>query len=135
MGNALAHLRGAIAEGGRPAEDVTTDAYLRSCGLSERTVERFLRPFFGGVFLERALETPLAKFAFVFSMFARGPAALPGGTRSARRPRHVPITRRSILYRLLPRRVIACRWKFAVLALRLGGRKNAKKNLSRSELI
>jgi len=66
-----------IAEGRRPAADITTAEYLDRCGFSGKTVERFFRPFFGGVFLERELESPLAKFAFVFTMFARGPAALP----------------------------------------------------------
>jgi phytoene dehydrogenase-like protein len=66
-----------IAEGRRPATDITTAEYLDRCGFSENTIERFFRPFFGGVFLERELESPLAKFAFVFNMFARGPAALP----------------------------------------------------------
>ena len=68
-----------IADGMRPAEDVATGEYLRRSGFSERAIERFFRPFFGGVFLERELDTPLAKFAFVFTMFARGPAALPEG--------------------------------------------------------
>jgi phytoene dehydrogenase-like protein len=68
-----------IADGSRPAEDVATGDYLRRSGFSERAIERFFRPFFGGVFLEHELDTPLAKFAFVFTMFARGPAALPEG--------------------------------------------------------
>jgi phytoene dehydrogenase-like protein len=66
-------------DGACPAENVATGEYLRRSGFSECAIERFFRPFFGGVFLERELETPLAKFAFVFTMFARGPAALPEG--------------------------------------------------------
>jgi phytoene dehydrogenase-like protein len=66
-----------IAAGARPAEEISTGEYLRRSGFSARAIERFFRPFFGGVFLERELETPLAKFAFVFTQFARGPAALP----------------------------------------------------------
>lgn len=66
-----------IAEGRRTAADMTTREYLERCGFSERSIARFFRPFFGGVFLERELATPMAKFAFVFTMFARGPAALP----------------------------------------------------------
>ena len=66
-----------IAEGRRTAADMTTREYLERCGFSERSIARFFRPFFGGVFLERELATPMAKFAFVFTMFARGLAALP----------------------------------------------------------
>ena len=36
-------------------------------------------PFFGGVFLERALDTSAAVFRFDFAMFARGSACLPLG--------------------------------------------------------
>jgi hypothetical protein len=68
-----------IADSARPAENVTTVDYLQRSGFSARAIERFFRPFFGGVFLERELDTPLAKFAFVFTMFARGPAVLPEG--------------------------------------------------------
>ena len=33
-------------------------------------IEAFLRPFLGGVFLERELETPVRQLAFVWSQFA-----------------------------------------------------------------
>ncbi|MFN0137892.1 MAG: NAD(P)/FAD-dependent oxidoreductase [Phycisphaerae bacterium] len=56
---------------------VTTLEYLQNFGLSERVIDRFFRPFFGGVFLERALQTPSPFFRFVFAMFARGAATLP----------------------------------------------------------
>lgn len=59
------------------AASISTQDYLRQFGLSERVIERFFRPFFGGVFLERALATPSSLFRFVFAMFARGWAALP----------------------------------------------------------
>ncbi len=55
----------------------TTLEYLRRFGLSDRVIDRFFRPFFAGVFLERALRTPGSFFRFVFSMFARGLATLP----------------------------------------------------------
>ncbi len=61
-----------------PAQDTaSTDAFLRQRGLSQRVIERFFRPFFGGVMLDRELSTPSSFFRFVFSMFARGPATLP----------------------------------------------------------
>lgn len=51
--------------------------YLWRQGFSEQIVERFFRPFFGGIFLEQELETPAAMFRFIFKMFAAGAAALP----------------------------------------------------------
>lgn len=61
----------------RPDDPRTTRARLRDEGFSRRMVERFFRPFLGGVFLETGLETSAAFFDFVFRMFARGSAALP----------------------------------------------------------
>ncbi len=55
----------------------STDGYLRDWGFSEVFRERFLRPFFGGVFLDRELTTDARLFEFVFSMFDRGGTALP----------------------------------------------------------
>lgn len=50
---------------------------LRAEGFSPRMIERFFRPFLGGIFLEGALETPLAMAHFVLRMFSSGTAALP----------------------------------------------------------
>lgn len=55
----------------------TTMDYLWSLGFSEQIVERFFRPFFGGIFLEQELRTPAAMFRFIFKMFGTGGAALP----------------------------------------------------------
>ena len=57
-------------------EQSTMD-FIWKYGFSEQIVERFFRPFFGGVFLERELETPAAMFRFVLKMFAQGSAVLP----------------------------------------------------------
>ncbi|MFT5999156.1 MAG: hypothetical protein ACI81P_001613 [Neolewinella sp.] len=57
-------------------EQSTID-YLWSLGFSEQIVERFFRPFFGGIFLEQELRTPAALFRFIFKMFGHGGAALP----------------------------------------------------------
>ena len=68
----------------KPVEDcfpgyseVRTIDYLWSLGFSEQIVERFFRPFFGGIFLEQELRTPAAMFRFIFKMFGEGGAALP----------------------------------------------------------
>lgn len=58
-------------------ESLPTETYLREFGFSERIIERFFRPFFGGIFLENDLATPAAMFRFVFKMFTEGDAALP----------------------------------------------------------
>ncbi len=63
-------------------ERSTLDA-LRARGFSERFIERFFVPFFGGVFLERGLDTSASVFAFDFAMFALGRACLPRGGMAA----------------------------------------------------
>lgn len=57
--------------------DTTTIDFLWNYGFSEQIVERFFRPFFGGIFLEQELHTPAAMFRFVLKMFAQGSAVLP----------------------------------------------------------
>ncbi len=59
-------------------EDVLdTLSYLRKYGFSERMINTFFRPFFGGIFLENDLHTPASMFRFVFKMFSLGEANLP----------------------------------------------------------
>ncbi|MGL4513402.1 MAG: NAD(P)/FAD-dependent oxidoreductase [Lacipirellulaceae bacterium] len=58
-------------------EATTADA-LRRYGFSPVIIERFFRPFLGGVFLERELETSSRMFEFVFGLFGSGDVALPG---------------------------------------------------------
>jgi len=68
---------------GRPLENLfqspetSTIDFLRDYGFSAKMVERFFRPFFGGIFLERELETSSHMLEFVFRMFSLGDAALP----------------------------------------------------------
>lgn len=73
----IARLRGSVVADPQTAWPGTTQDYLTSCGLSQRVIDRFFRPFFGGVFLESELRTPAHFFRFIFAMFARGSAALP----------------------------------------------------------
>lgn len=58
-------------------ENLRTIDYLRQLGFTEQIIERFFRPFFGGIFLEQELETPAAMFRYIFKMFGSGAAALP----------------------------------------------------------
>lgn len=61
----------------------STAEELAERGFSGEMIERFLRPWLGGIFLERELSTPAAMMFFVYRMFAEGRAALPaGGMRS-----------------------------------------------------
>ena len=57
--------------------DLTTADYLRQLGFSEGAMQRFFRPFFGGVTLDAELMVPARYFLFLFEMFARGEATLP----------------------------------------------------------
>jgi phytoene dehydrogenase-like protein len=57
-------------------ETTTLDA-LRGHGFSEAMIERFFRPFLGGIFLERELQTSSRMFEFVFRMLSEGDNALP----------------------------------------------------------
>lgn len=52
---------------------------LRKQGFSDLMIERFFRPFFGGVFLDPMLETSSRMLDFVFRMFATGDSAVPVG--------------------------------------------------------
>ncbi|CAK9001369.1 Protoporphyrinogen oxidase 2 [Durusdinium trenchii] len=57
----------------------TTLEVLREIGFSDAMIDRFLRPFLGGIFLESELNTSSRMLDFVFRMFSIGDAALPAG--------------------------------------------------------
>lgn len=67
----------ALREIERRVADMETEDYLAEFGFSETFIERFFRPFFGGVFLEKDLRTSARMFLFLFSMFDKGGSALP----------------------------------------------------------
>jgi len=50
---------------------------LRAHGFSEKMIERFMRPWLGGIFLERELTTSSRVLDFVFRMFAQGDTVVP----------------------------------------------------------
>lgn len=52
-------------------------AYLRAYGFSERIINLFFRPFFGGVFLDRNLDTNANLLRFTLRQFLTADAALP----------------------------------------------------------
>ncbi len=59
------------------APERTTLQALHDSSFSPLIIERFFRPFLGGIFLEEELETSSRKFEFVMRTFALGRAALP----------------------------------------------------------
>jgi phytoene dehydrogenase-like protein len=59
----------------RPA--TTTEAYLQESGFSAKMIDGFFRAFYGGIFLERELQTSSQMFEFTFKLFTQGSATLP----------------------------------------------------------
>ncbi len=55
----------------------TTLGFLREEGFSSSIIDRFFRPFFGGVFLDPGLATSSRMFTFLFRMFSEGDTAVP----------------------------------------------------------
>lgn len=68
--------RGSI-EGLFEGSDQTSLEMLEEFGFSSKMIDRFLRPFFGGVFLDQDLDTSSRMLCFVFRMFSQGDATLP----------------------------------------------------------
>jgi len=60
----------------RKAESSTAEL-LRRQKFSDAMVERFFRPFYSGIFLERELRTSSRMFEFTFKMFASGDTCVP----------------------------------------------------------
>ncbi|KAI3445700.1 hypothetical protein Pfo_002365 [Paulownia fortunei] len=59
------------------ADEVKTIDLLRGTGFSDSVLDRFFRPFFGGIFFDRELETTSRLFNFVFKCLALGDNTLP----------------------------------------------------------
>ena len=60
-------------------EQTTLDVLRTRWGFSDTMLNRFFRPFLGGIFLDRTLSASSRMFEFVFKMFAEGRTALPAG--------------------------------------------------------
>lgn len=58
-------------------DDMTTLDALRADGFSERTIERFFRPLFGGIQLDPELSTSRRMFDVIFRTLADGDSAVP----------------------------------------------------------
>jgi len=58
----------------------TAMAALRNrWGFSDKMIDRFFRPFFGGIFFDRTLGASSRMFEFLFKMFAEGKTVIPAG--------------------------------------------------------
>lgn len=57
--------------------EMTTLEALHEVGFSSAMIDRFFRPFLGGVFLDRDLQTSRRMLSFVFRMFSLGLGCLP----------------------------------------------------------
>ena len=60
-------------------EEMTAREALQHYGFSNSMIQHFWEPFFGGIFLEKALSTSRRMMDFVFKMFTEGLATLPAG--------------------------------------------------------
>lgn len=54
-----------------------TERFLRQMGLSNEFLERFARPFFGGIFMDRDLQVSRRMFQYVWKMLSEGDTVLP----------------------------------------------------------
>lgn len=61
------------------APETTTLQTLKNEGFSEEIIDRFFRPFLGGIFFDRKLNVTSRMFAFVMRMLATGQNCLPAG--------------------------------------------------------
>jgi phytoene dehydrogenase-like protein len=57
--------------------DMSTARYARQMGFSPEFLDRFLRPFFGGIFLDRSLSTSCRVFLFYWKMLAQRRTVIP----------------------------------------------------------
>ena len=57
--------------------DISSLEYLRGQGFSQLFIDRFFRPFYGGIFLDRSLSTSSRVLRFTFKMLASGRTTIP----------------------------------------------------------
>ena len=69
-------LKGSVEDRFRDPETTTLRA-LQDFGFSTSIIDRFFRPFLGGIFLDPELQTSSRMFHFVFRMFSLGSVCLP----------------------------------------------------------
>lgn len=71
------HVRQEAVEGIWMRPETSSLEALQNFGFSQRMIDSFFRPFFGGIFLETELTASSRMLEFVFRMLSEGRAALP----------------------------------------------------------
>ncbi|WP_254528377.1 NAD(P)/FAD-dependent oxidoreductase [Natrinema gelatinilyticum] len=61
------------------ASETTIGTYLRERGFSDRFIEGFIAPFYGGITLDRSLSTSSRVFEYTFRALATGDITVPAG--------------------------------------------------------
>lgn len=59
--------------------DESTESYLHKRGFSTKYINNFIRPFYGGVFLDDSLTTSAKSFRYDFKMLSDGETVVPSG--------------------------------------------------------
>ena len=77
LGLRTAVTRGTAESLWKTPETTTEDALRTRYGFSDRMIDRFFRPFLGGVLLDRRLGASSRAFEYYFRMFSEGDAAVP----------------------------------------------------------
>ena len=57
--------------------ETSTLLAIKEMGFSDGMINRFFKPFFGGIFLDRSLETSSRMLEFTFRMFSTGDTVIP----------------------------------------------------------
>tara|TARA_Y100000589_G_scaffold128889_1_gene122703 strand:- start:3047 stop:4183 length:1137 start_codon:yes stop_codon:yes gene_type:complete len=57
--------------------EISTIEFLNQLGFGSEIIEKFFRPFFSGIFLERELQSPARFFAYLYKLFAISEVAVP----------------------------------------------------------
>lgn len=91
-------LRGSSVEQLLAGDDESTIAFLRRRGFSQGIIDRFFRPFYGGIFLDRSLQTSAKAFRFDFKMLSTGGTCVPAeGIGAISRQLAEPLRQRGLL--------------------------------------
>ncbi len=77
MGNLRAETRNTDVHDIFNKPEISTLSLLKQRRFSPTIIDRFFKPFFGGIFLENELQTSSRMFEFVFKMMAEGNAVVP----------------------------------------------------------
>jgi len=70
-------LKGKAIKEIRQGPDQSTLEFLNSFHFSQKYVDNFIRPFYGGIFLDRSLKTSAKAFKFDFKMLSEGDTVVP----------------------------------------------------------